>query len=552
MGSELDPQKKSGRKGRHKVRTGCYTCKIRKVKCDEAKPHCRRCLDTGRKCDGYPSTFVANDGRKARKKLHATALMAPTTIKWKSNYEQHAFKHWCELAAPALGGQLGHPFFAYIIPQYCYREVAVRAAILAVSASHEQFVMAKSRVDHARQQQLARFMLEQYNDSINLLGHHMSHGRHELVILVCSCYVIVELLQGELRGVSLHTEQGRSLLASDAGIEAVRHSKALSTYVLPMFWRLSYVEFLFGKPPRIPSCHLNDAFPYTSGPEPQVIIAENLAKTVAYYGNVNHFENLGQARAALVQVINRSLELLWLKDNFTKLGTAAPELHQLHSYQRASQHCLETWFLPFTQLQMRLASTRGNGPLTLAASNLHMQYLVVSIWLAEALSDSEMAYDAHQSTFLSITALGAPLVASQPVTMGGPTDHPFTNELNLISLLYFTAAKCRWPHIRNTAISLMKSAPQYHQTLRGRLMARVADLIADWEQSHVTQIPGGPTQLPGDYQRIFRTDIKHLPDVIDGKSKHVVTFYRRSEDLSQEMEVMHETVYVNKLPESGP
>lgn len=36
-----------------KVRTGCVTCEIRKVKCDEGKPFCKRCCETGRNCDGY-------------------------------------------------------------------------------------------------------------------------------------------------------------------------------------------------------------------------------------------------------------------------------------------------------------------------------------------------------------------------------------------------------------------------------------------------------------------------------------------------------------------
>ena len=44
---------KPHRKAHNKVKTGCLTCKIRKKKCDEAKPFCRRCVDTGRKCDGY-------------------------------------------------------------------------------------------------------------------------------------------------------------------------------------------------------------------------------------------------------------------------------------------------------------------------------------------------------------------------------------------------------------------------------------------------------------------------------------------------------------------
>lgn len=36
-----------------KVRTGCKTCKIRHIKCDERRPCCRRCLVHGVVCDGY-------------------------------------------------------------------------------------------------------------------------------------------------------------------------------------------------------------------------------------------------------------------------------------------------------------------------------------------------------------------------------------------------------------------------------------------------------------------------------------------------------------------
>ncbi|KAK0120067.1 hypothetical protein ONS95_011480 [Cadophora gregata] len=42
---------------RSKVKTGCKTCRIRKIKCDEIKPSCQRCTTTGRTCDGYESAF---------------------------------------------------------------------------------------------------------------------------------------------------------------------------------------------------------------------------------------------------------------------------------------------------------------------------------------------------------------------------------------------------------------------------------------------------------------------------------------------------------------
>lgn len=38
---------------RPKVKTGCKTCKKRKLKCDEQKPACRRCTLAKIKCDGY-------------------------------------------------------------------------------------------------------------------------------------------------------------------------------------------------------------------------------------------------------------------------------------------------------------------------------------------------------------------------------------------------------------------------------------------------------------------------------------------------------------------
>ncbi|KAM7196032.1 hypothetical protein V8F20_007226 [Naviculisporaceae sp. PSN 640] len=37
---------------------GCNTCRTRRVKCDNERPFCRKCLDTGRTCDGYKRETV--------------------------------------------------------------------------------------------------------------------------------------------------------------------------------------------------------------------------------------------------------------------------------------------------------------------------------------------------------------------------------------------------------------------------------------------------------------------------------------------------------------
>ncbi|KAI1171414.1 hypothetical protein F4777DRAFT_565501 [Nemania sp. FL0916] len=51
-----------------KTRTGCLTCKKRRVKCDEAKPHCARCVKAEVRCAGYSESVLPDPqpGRRTR------------------------------------------------------------------------------------------------------------------------------------------------------------------------------------------------------------------------------------------------------------------------------------------------------------------------------------------------------------------------------------------------------------------------------------------------------------------------------------------------------
>ncbi|OIW35688.1 hypothetical protein CONLIGDRAFT_567836 [Coniochaeta ligniaria NRRL 30616] len=40
-------------KSKHKSRSGCQACKLRRLKCDETKPSCRNCQKKGQECPGY-------------------------------------------------------------------------------------------------------------------------------------------------------------------------------------------------------------------------------------------------------------------------------------------------------------------------------------------------------------------------------------------------------------------------------------------------------------------------------------------------------------------
>ena len=79
---------KRNRRSHPKVKTGCLTCKyveehlsfsrgirliehrIRRKKCDETHPACKRCTDTGRKCDGYSNNNSPPAARPFSSKTH--------------------------------------------------------------------------------------------------------------------------------------------------------------------------------------------------------------------------------------------------------------------------------------------------------------------------------------------------------------------------------------------------------------------------------------------------------------------------------------------------
>ncbi|KAM3155336.1 hypothetical protein ABEW05_004142 [Botrytis cinerea] len=66
------------------VKTGCNSCKTRRVKCDETKPACMRCQNFGRVCDGYPAF---NERWKPENQMIAVSTSVLPTYQENSNPE---------------------------------------------------------------------------------------------------------------------------------------------------------------------------------------------------------------------------------------------------------------------------------------------------------------------------------------------------------------------------------------------------------------------------------------------------------------------------------
>ncbi|RSM00754.1 hypothetical protein CDV31_011679 [Fusarium ambrosium] len=87
--SRSDTNSSQGRKSRTKSFSGCWTCRAKHVKCDEARPTCNRCQRSGIECEGYevrlswtsvrnPSTFRPRTASKRKAAQRATNRLLQT------------------------------------------------------------------------------------------------------------------------------------------------------------------------------------------------------------------------------------------------------------------------------------------------------------------------------------------------------------------------------------------------------------------------------------------------------------------------------------------
>ncbi|OKL61973.1 hypothetical protein UA08_02563 [Talaromyces atroroseus] len=153
-----------------KVRTGCLTCKIRRVKCDEARPSCGKCLSTGRKCDGYedeekeldlvdstnakaangrskghhPYNAVITQPRQQKDTSSTRLSSSPYCVSWIPFYggelEKKNFDFFQSVTSSSLAGFHGSEFWARDTLQVAHQYPALFHAITAFGNIHHCYL----------------------------------------------------------------------------------------------------------------------------------------------------------------------------------------------------------------------------------------------------------------------------------------------------------------------------------------------------------------------------------------------------------------------------
>ncbi|KAH8594651.1 hypothetical protein B0O99DRAFT_171660 [Bisporella sp. PMI_857] len=167
---------KRHRASKPKVKSGCWTCKKRRIKCDESRPCCQRCITFGTQCEGYeprakPERPSSKEPDKIRSIIPLLSLEPFEAANiFQDDEEYQYFIHFREATVFELCEHMGFSgnLWNYITMQACSAEPCLRMLLISLAS------LSKSATDAKREAIHQQYALKQYGKSLRGLQKRMS------------------------------------------------------------------------------------------------------------------------------------------------------------------------------------------------------------------------------------------------------------------------------------------------------------------------------------------------------------------------------------------
>ncbi|KAF2680818.1 hypothetical protein K458DRAFT_392491 [Lentithecium fluviatile CBS 122367] len=463
---------------RHKVKTGCRTCKIRKIKCDEGRPACRRCLSTGRACDGY-GIWGGGGNRYEQRTTRATAVscstppaitsttpsklqiqktFAASLISTATPEEQSCFDFFRDRTSRRLCAVFGSSIWNAIVFQASANEPVVLHAVLALGSAHRR----KEHDGVGRDRSLVlpdrqeRFMLWHYTKAIECLKPHALPSGEVSVrtaLIACLLFYCIEMMRGNYATSRMHLDSGTRLAVNTSqstivnGKSVVPRTELVDDSLMQTLTRLQVHCALaahYSQRLDSPTQSLCNALP------------------------ASKFQSVGEAWSCIDQVIEG---IDHMKNEYHR--TPDPEswpasyrdtLNRDRCFTLAALH---TWLRTY-DATIKDASSRSKHYEVFSFQLLRPYHTMATIKAATCLSlDNQLIFDDHASRFAAVVAQSKEIMdAADRLRIKSslaPTDQldsragRVNTDSGWVAPLYYTALKCRDHRLRTEAAKLLSS-----------------------------------------------------------------------------------------------
>jgi len=212
--------------------------RIRRIKCDEGKPDCAKCIKSGRVCERYETLGTPSPRALQPKQSveHARSVsprsLSPFPNAFSNEEEALYFTHFRLETSRQLSWYVEDGFWSHKIPQVCFEELSLRSlavAIAALSKSQNGDEMAATHRDFALQQY--GMALKEAHTAINSRGEPDATRIALISSLLIYCF---ENLQGDCTQAGRHMEAAlklvqKKLVSRSFSFWSVRDNSAHST-----------------------------------------------------------------------------------------------------------------------------------------------------------------------------------------------------------------------------------------------------------------------------------------------------------------------------------
>ncbi|KUJ19427.1 uncharacterized protein LY89DRAFT_716937 [Mollisia scopiformis] len=473
-----------------KVRTGCITCKIRRVKCDETKPACLRCIKWGGDCDGYASKPSQPPPDAIKKRLILPAAIteplcrSPANSPFTNDLEYQAFQEFSQHTAKHLTGFRDSDIWSKVVLQASETDSCIRHAVTAIGALNFKDWVRKDN-EKAR----LEFAYREYDRAIVGLRNAGPQADIRTKLISCILFACFESYHGNsetataqvFAGIELMEQYSRQRLRPPSTTtEYVQQRGGPNSKSMPPLDKEIVETFMLFE---IQSSSYSDGRTTDKHRERMKRFGNTVQKIP------KEFTTLKQASSMLSRILLWGIHVRFTQDgtDFTPPSAASSEqLPPLLGLRRCTTVYAELakamnkykqWESAFEPLRTKARRAPGS-KLFNGVALLQLHCLSSYIWLAAGSPSRAMYYRKYTRYLREIVDLAKILNAQQ-------TEGSFSLDFRTVLPLMIVSANYRHIAIRREVIEIFSSRPRREGLWDSALLGRIMGWVADIEEESV-------------------------------------------------------------------
>ncbi|KAH6718332.1 hypothetical protein BKA61DRAFT_301134 [Leptodontidium sp. MPI-SDFR-AT-0119] len=484
----------SKRKSSPKVKTGCLTCKVRRVKCGEEKPSCFRCLKLGVDCDGYVSTEsrlrIQRTPASNRDLLPKTILAAPIPTAFaKSPFENaeeyRYFDFFCGRTTWEIFPESDSGTTRRMMLQSCNTNPAIRHALVAIGALDKTSETARDfrrlSVDTAdgipSSNEHHRTALRQYTKAVSLMRSSSQPLDLKTTLLNCLVILCFEAWNGNLNLAVQQVQTGIRLILEWKANSEKPHTESNYSPVGPnfveddlvqIFCRLA-IQVCFFASDRSLDCR---AIIRAEGTE----FSETMPKI---------FTSVKEATLYHQGILRRGMNFASSQRRYEKFKPSDITAGLYEEYLR-HVNAFDRWLAAFGSLPSIVAEQSGsyNHTAVRKAKTLELTMKAAYISLSACLTTDQMAYDEFNYMYEEVIQLCEDVLNDTKLPSNS-RNTTYCFDSRLILPLYFVGLQCRERTLRRKGISILLSWPKREGIWDTAFAAKVGQWAMMIEERHL-------------------------------------------------------------------